>query len=224
MFFLSLFCLLLPSNRGNQKLTPVQTAVVPVAATLSVATFVASRLHNVNLAATRPVTIDRLLRHHPDSRPQPVTAGQLSRDLDTAIGDALLALCRQASGADRRDQAALDGVRGDDARGVLGAGAGAVAAVLVGQVEGVVGEDLVVGDGGGLVGEGGHDVEAVLVDVRVALVVGGPVEAAGAVAVELDLVGPDVLVELLEVIVVDEAVLVVLVCIYSISYKIHEDE
>lgn len=76
------------------------------------------------------------------------------------------------------------GVGGGDAGCVGGAGA---AAVLC-QVEGVVGEEVIVGDGRGLVCESGNNVQAFGVDVRVLFVRRGPVEAACAEAVELHLV------------------------------------
>jgi hypothetical protein len=50
-------------------------------------------------------------------------------------------------------------------------------------------------------------VQPLLVDVRVALVSGCPVKGAGAEAVELDFVGPNVFVERLEVVFINEAVL-----------------
>lgn len=46
-----------------------------------------------------------------------------------------------------------------------------------------------------------------LVDVGVLLIIGGPIEGARAVAIKLDLVVPNVLVERLEVVLIDQAVL-----------------
>jgi hypothetical protein len=58
-----------------------------------------------------------------------------------------------------------------------------------------------------LVGEGGDDVEALLINKGVLGVSGGPVEGTGAEAINLDLVVPDVLVEGFEVLVQDQTVL-----------------
>lgn len=71
----------------------------------------------------------------------------------------------------------------------------------------MVGVDLLAGNVRVLGGECRHNVQPLLVDVRVALVSGCPVKGAGAEAVELDFVGPNVFVERLEVVFINEAVL-----------------
>jgi hypothetical protein len=50
-------------------------------------------------------------------------------------------------------------------------------------------------------------VQASLVDVGVPLIIGSPVERARAIAIKLDLVVPNILVERLEVVIVDQAIL-----------------
>lgn len=196
-------------------------AVIEVAAAFVVAACVTTRFHDINFTRARPFAIDRVLRHHPwpfiskphlptrknkkltDSRPDPISLRQLRHNLHPSILDTLVPFSRQPRTPDGRDHIALIRVTGDAARTVFVARA----AVILGEVERVVAVQLIVGDGRGFVGESGDDVQTLVVDVCVALIGGGPVKRAGSVAVELDFVRPNVRVEGLEIVLVNETVL-----------------
>lgn len=185
------------------KRTPVQRAVVVIPSALAIISPIAARLHDINLATSRPNTIHGILGHHPDGRPQPVADGQLGLDLDHAIANTLLSLGSEACGADRRDIAALFRVGAQDTLGRVEA---ASAGLVLVEVERVVGVYLLRGDVSRFRRQCRHNVQAFLVDVRVALVGRRPVKGTGAKPVELHLVRPNILVERLEVVFVDEAV------------------
>jgi hypothetical protein len=184
---------------------PVRGSIVDIAATFGVFGAVTTRLHDVNLATSRPVTVHRVLRHHPDGGPKPVALGKLCNNLDLTVTDALLSLGGQAGRADRRNHGALDRIRADEARRVRVAGARAVTASALVDVEGVVGPHLVGGDVGVLGGKGRNDVKTLGVDIAVSLVGGRPVEGVVTEAIDLDFVSPHVGVECLEVVFVNEA-------------------
>src|SRR5438876_12179660 len=54
---------------------PVQRAYHTVSSIRVVVPEVASALHNINLAAARPLSICRIFRHHPNGGPQPRALG-----------------------------------------------------------------------------------------------------------------------------------------------------
>jgi hypothetical protein len=60
---------------------------------------VAPRFHDVDLSAAWPVSIHRVLGHHPDGRPHPVSGWQLGYHLNSAVLDCLLTCSGEAGGA-----------------------------------------------------------------------------------------------------------------------------
>lgn len=186
-------------------------AVVHVAATLGVFGIVSARLGDINFATPRPVAVDRLLWHHPNGRPQPVAFGHLGNNLNLTIADAFLSLGGQASRSDRRDHGALLGVRSEEARRVRSACARTVATLLVAKIERVVGPHLIRCDGCCLVCQGRHDVQTFCVDIAVPVVGGSPIKGAVTEAIDLDFTSPNVGVESLKVVLVDETELKCLV-------------
>lgn len=110
---------------------------------------VATGLGDVDLSALGPLSIDGVLRHHPDGRPHPVSLGHFGHDLDTAVFDGLVAgSCEagrshgvddQSTGCVADGRAGLtanpfvDGLLGDT---LLTEGAGSI----FGQIYGVAGK------------------------------------------------------------------------------------
>lgn len=129
----------------------------------------------------------------PERGPEPISLRHLRNDLHLPVPDRLRPFgveARRTHGGDgvsERVVAVDHAVEG----GVFRVSASAVG----GEVDGVAVRDLLVSDGGGLVGEGGDDVEALGIDERVLGVRRRPVEGAGAEAVDLDLVVPYALVK-----------------------------
>jgi hypothetical protein len=191
-------------------LTPVSCAIVKVATTSGVFDVVTTALRDIDLATSRPVAVNRLLGHHPDGRPEPVAFGHLCDNLDLTIANALLSLGSQACRSDRRDHGALLGVGSDEARRVRAACAGTVTALLVADVECVVGPHLIWCDGCCLIREGRHDVQTLCVDIAILLIGRGPIEGAVTEAIDLNFMRPYIGVESLEVVFVDETELSVL--------------
>jgi hypothetical protein len=188
----------------------VSCAVVKVATTSGVFDVVTATLRDIDLATSRPVAVNRLLGHHPNGGPKPVAFGHLRDHLDLTIANALLSLGGQACRSDRRDHGALLGVGSDEARRVRAACARTVTALLVADVECVVGPHLVWCDGRCLVREGRHDVQTLCVDVAVLLIGRSPIEGAVTEAIDLNFMRPYIGVESLEVVFVDETELSVL--------------
>lgn len=107
-----------------------------------------------HLTASRPNSVDIICREHPDGGPEPVALGQFCNHLDATVPDTFLALGGDASRSHRRNHVAFDGVRSDDTRCVLCRRARTVAAILgLPEIEGVVGVQLIVGNGSRFVGE-----------------------------------------------------------------------
>lgn len=179
-------------------------AVVEVATASRVFDVVAATLSDIDLTTSGPVAVNRLLGHHPNGGPEPVTFGHLRNNFDLTVANALLSLGGQACRADRRDHGTLLRVRSDEARRVRAACAGAITTLLVADVEGIVGPHLIWCDGRCLICEGRHNVQTLFVDVAVLLVGRGPVEGAVAEAIDLNFMRPYVGVESLEIVFVDQ--------------------
>lgn len=130
----------------------MNSAVVEVSATFIIIAAIASRLHNINLTTSGPLSIHRLFRHHPDSRPDPIALGQLGNNLDSSISNTFVALGRQARRSHRRNHAALGRIGSYNAGRILITRTRAIAAILR-DVEGIIGEQLVSGDRSCLVGQ-----------------------------------------------------------------------
>ena len=64
---------------------------------------VASRFHDVDLAAGGPRSIGVFHGHHPDGGPQPITFRDLGFDFDASVLDRCAELCVQPSRLYRRD-------------------------------------------------------------------------------------------------------------------------
>ena len=191
-------------NNDIGSLTPVSCAVIKVATTSGVFDVVTAALRDIDLATSRPVAVNRLLGHHPNGGPKPVAFGHIRDQLDLTIANALLSLGGQACRSDRRDHGAFLRVRSDEARRVRAACAGAVTALLVADVECVVGPHLIRCDGCCLIREGRHDVQTFCVNVAVLLVGRGPIEGAVTEAIDLNFMRPHVGVESLEIVFVDK--------------------
>lgn len=172
-------------DRGG---APVKGRGDQVVAHVVAARIVAAALGDVDLARLGPVAVDVVLRHHPDGRPQPVALGHARRHLDAAVADRLLAFGVEPRRPHRVDDLALGRVA-DGRAGVsrvqvvhlrLRRGAFAVGAAIRRQVDCVAVDQLVVGDVGALERHGRHNVQALRIDVRIGLVLGGPVKGTGA--------------------------------------------
>lgn len=144
-----------------------------------------------------PVSDVRL--YLPERGPEPIALWHLRCDLYLSISDGLLPLGVEACRADRGDSVAESVVAVDHAVERAGGCAGAVG----GEVHREAMGDLLIGDGSGLVGERGDDVEALGIDERVLGGCGGPVEGTGSVPINLDLVVPDVRVKSFKVLIQD---------------------
>lgn len=141
---------------------------------------IATRLHNVDLAASRPLTIHRVLRHHPDGGPHPIARRKLGLDFNATILDGLLARRGETGGAHGVDHGSAGGVAARPA-GVIECEVGEALVVestgsISGEIDDVLVQHLVLGEFGGLEGQCRDDVEALLIDVGVGRIVGSPVK------------------------------------------------
>lgn len=181
---------------------PVEGGVVKITATW-IGDYVASGLHDIDLATPWPNTIHRVRGQHPDGRPEPVTSRQLGNDLDTAIFDANFALGVDSGASDWRDEVPQSGV------GVSNTGrcAGLRAGPIGSEVERVAIPHLARGDRCCLVRQGWDNVQALFICVDVGWVRRCPVKGTRAKAIQGDLVVPFALIELapIEFVFIDQA-------------------
>lgn len=169
---------------GIIKRTPVHGRADNVVAKRVLFSIVASRLHDVNLTATGPLAIHRVLRHHPDGRPHPVSRRKLSLDFDSTILDLLLARCGETSGAHGVDHGSAGGIAARPAGVVVGKVGETLVVECTGSISGEVDDvpvqHLILSELGSLKCQCWDDVEALLVDVGVERIIGGPVKRSGS--------------------------------------------
>lgn len=190
--------------------TPVEGGGDDVVATHRVSVVVATRLCDVDLTGRGPGTVGVVHGQHPDGGPHPVTSGQLGYDLDTAVLDRRTELGADAGRLDGVNDGAVSGV--GDSNTIGPDSRGAVASLE--EVDHIVRLHQL------LVLKGWLDNERAILDVCVLVGIGGLLEltvagnALAAVAVrfitrwnspesaDLDLFGPDLVVEAIRPILV----------------------
>lgn len=171
----------------TRKRAVVQTAANVIGALGGIGGTVAARLKNIDLSAHRPGTVLRgVFGKHPDGGPKPVAPRKFGADLDLAVLDVFLAQGVDSGRHDGVDNCSEGSVGGGGTSGLVGISERAIGEGIGGTIQ----------DVGDLVrGEGGLDVELLVLDKEVVGIIGRHLEFAVAKATKLDLAVPDRVVE-----------------------------
>lgn len=213
-----------PEGVEHGSRTPVESRGVGVPTAERVGVSVAACFGDVDFSGFGPFAVFGFFGHHPgsvscihmtaatgnilpDGWPQPVSDRHLSNNFHASILNKLLPLRTQSRTSHRRQSISLAPITRHRAIMVI------KIRVRTGTIQSEVQcrtiPDIVIGEGRSHVGECRNDVQALGVSEGVRRVGGRPVEGAGAESADLDFVGPDGRVDIVKVLIEDEAVLLV---------------